>query len=541
MLKIFRSHIAAHILAGLVLAFAALGAIVSYIGYYLFTLAIEHQYMSKAYNTARTAATDINLEIFDVTAGLEETKLKIQALRAEWQKLADTQDATFIYMYRKPYGENYDFVQVLLSVMNSQLNYNVFSSGMIIKLPETDKPSFHEIFDEHKDRAVMSVYRDEFSDDEFKSGDHVTVLIPVYNSKGNLAAVLGVERKMDELKKVRREYVRHVIITTLIFLLIVILIYSVYINRRLLWPILQISGEAQRFAHDNTKAEVALSASIKSHDELGSLARVIDKMEEDVINYINNLTRVTHEKEQIKAELNLASSIQAGMLPKTFPERSEFEIYASMMPAKEVGGDLYDVFMIDDNHLALVIADVSGKGVPASLFMMTAKALIKNRAKMGGKPSEILYDVNMQLCEGNEAELFVTVWLGILEISTGKVIAANAGHEYPAIKHDGKYELFKTKNSPAVAAMEGMKFRDAEFELSPGDILYVYTDGVAEATDSNNDLFGTDRMLEGLNEIDDNVHAQDVLDFMKIKIDEFVGDAPQFDDITMICLKYLSN
>ena len=537
----FKSHIATQIITGLVIAFATLGVIVIVIGYYLFTESIENQYASKAYNTIRTAVSDVDPSIFDKTADLEETKNKIDFLRERWQKLVDTQDGTFIYMYQRMSNENYDFMRVVLSVMNSKLRYNVFSSGMIIRLPDEDKPGFKELYEDGRDQAVMPMYREEFSDDSYLSGDHVTVLIPVHDAKGNIAAVIGVERKMDELKRVRGEYVHNISFATFMFLLLVIIFYTAYLNKRLLAPVEEISAEAQRFAHDNTKPEVELSATIKSKDEIGSLAKVMDKMEDDVINYVNNLTRVTQEKEQIKAELNLAANIQIGILPKEFPVCNEYEIHAVMIPAKEVGGDLYDFFMIDKDHLALIIADVSGKGVPASLFMMTAKALMKNRAKMGGKPSEILYDVNMQLCEGNEAELFVTVWLGILELSTGKAVAANAGHEYPAIKHvGGKYELLKTKNSPALAAMEGMRFKDTEFELSPGDIVYVYTDGVAEATDFNNKLFGTDRMLDALNEIDDNVHAEDVLDFMKLKIDEFIDGAPQFDDITMICLKYLN-
>ena len=209
-----------------------------------------------------------------------------------------------------------------------------------------------------------------------------------------------------------------------------------------------------------------------------------------------------------------------------------------MTPAKEVGGDFYDFFLIDENHLALVIADVSGKGVPAALFMVIAKTLIKNRAQMGGTPSEILFDVNKSLCEGNEADLFVTVWLGILEISTGKITASNAGHEYPAIKRlNSNYELQKSKHSPAVATMDGLKFRQYEFDLTPGDIIYLYTDGVAEATNSNDELFGTDRMIETLNQIPTD-SVKEILVKMKKAVDDFTGEAPQFDDITMICLRY---
>lgn len=249
----------------------------------------------------------------------------------------------------------------------------------------------------------------------------------------------------------------------------------------------------------------------------------------------------TEKTERLATELNLASSIQANMLPNifpVFPERKEFTLHASMTPAKEVGGDFYDFFFVDDDHIALVMADVSGKGIPAALFMMVARTLIKNRALMGGTPSEILYDVNNQLCEGNAAGLFVTVWLGIIEISTGKGLAANAGHEHPAIRRkDEDFSLVVYKHSPAVAVMDGMIFREHEFQLEPGDTLFVYTDGVAEATNSSDELFGTDRMLDALNR-DPDAMPEQLLKNVKNGVDEFVQGAEQFDDLTMLSLKY---
>ena len=252
--------------------------------------------------------------------------------------------------------------------------------------------------------------------------------------------------------------------------------------------------------------------------------------------------KAEQEKERIGAELNVATQIQADMLPRifpAFPERNEFDLYASMNPAKEVGGDFYDFFLIDEDHIGLVMADVSGKGVPAALFMVIAKTLIKNRAQMGGSPSEVLAYANDQLGEGNEAELFVTVWFAIIEISTGKGIAANAGHEHPAIRRKGgKFELVKYRHSPAVATIPGIAFKEHEFKLEPGDSLYVYTDGVTEATRSDNEMFGIDRMLESLNKNPDAV-PEKMLETVRADIDGFVGNAPQFDDITMLGFKYM--
>lgn len=264
-------------------------------------------------------------------------------------------------------------------------------------------------------------------------------------------------------------------------------------------------------------------------------------MEVDIRQYIDNLTAVTAEKERIGAELGVATQIQASMLPcifPAFPDRPEFDIYASMTPAKEVGGDFYDFFLVDEDHLALVIADVSGKGVPAALFMVIAKTLLKNCAQTGLSPKAVLEKVNDQLCESNEAEMFVTVWLGILEISTGKLTAANAGHEYPALQRaGGDYELVQDKHGFVLAGMEGSRYREYELTLLPGDTLFVYTDGVAEATDAHDELFGTDRMLAALNGSRDAL-PDALLPAVKAGIDAFVGEAPQFDDITMLGLRY---
>lgn len=242
-----------------------------------------------------------------------------------------------------------------------------------------------------------------------------------------------------------------------------------------------------------------------------------------------------------RAELGVATHIQANMLPcifPAFPDRQEFDIYATMTPAKEVGGDFYDFFMVDDDHLAMVIADVSGKGVPAALFMVITKTLLKNCAQTGLSPSKVLEKVNNQLCENNEAEMFVTVWLGILTISSGCLTCANAGHEYPVIQHaDGDYELMKDKHGFVLAGMEDSRYREYEWKLNPGDSLYVYTDGVVEATDKDDTLFGTDRMLKSLNSHKQAAPAE-LLPLIKNDIDAFVGDAPQFDDITMLNLRY---
>lgn len=247
---------------------------------------------------------------------------------------------------------------------------------------------------------------------------------------------------------------------------------------------------------------------------------------------------------RIGAELSMATDIQASQLPRlfpAFPNRPEFDVFASMTPAKEVGGDFYDFFLVDDDHVGLVMADVSGKGVPAALFMMISRVLIKAHLQNGESPGETLQNVNDQLCEGNDAQLFVTVWLCVLEISTGKGVAANAGHEHPALCRAGeKYGLSIYRHSPAVAAIEGMKFREHSFMLNPGDSVFVYTDGVTEATNAREELFGTGRLTDALN-INPEAAPDETLSNVLGRINAFVAGAEQFDDITMMCLRYNGN
>jgi len=318
---------------------------------------------------------------------------------------------------------------------------------------------------------------------------------------------------------------------------IVVIMLSFAVSGTITRPIQKLAASVQGIGEGNFDQKIEVT----SRDEIGQLGKRFNEMQDNLKDYMEDIKRVTAEKERIGAELSVATQIQADMLPRIFPpfpDKNEFDLFATMNPAKEVGGDFYDFFLTDENHLALVMADVSGKGVPAALFMVIAKTLIKNRAMMGGSPAEVLSYVNEQLCEGNEAELFVTVWLAIIEISTGKGLAANAGHEHPAIRHEnGEWELVVYRHSPAVATMEGMRFREHEFELKPGDSLYVYTDGVTEATNAANELFGNDRLVSSLNRKADAL-PKELLANVKEDIENFVGKAPQFDDITMLGLKW---
>ena len=283
-------------------------------------------------------------------------------------------------------------------------------------------------------------------------------------------------------------YIYLVLGVTINLLYGIAILFLWYVERNITTPVERLSYLTELYAkqeheHDESLALrlQQLAETIPQGDEIGALAVSFRNMMNELDDYMANLAAVTADKERIATELNVATQIQASMLPcifPAFPGRREFDVYATMTPAKEVGGDFYDFFLVDDDHLALVIADVSGKGVPAALFMVIAKTLLKNAAQTGLSPKAVLEKVNNQLCENNEAEMFVTVWLGIYEISTGKLTAANAGHEYPAVRHEnGKFELFKDRHGFVLAGMEGARYREYELELKAGDTLFVYTDG----------------------------------------------------------------
>lgn len=307
-------------------------------------------------------------------------------------------------------------------------------------------------------------------------------------------------------------------------------------------PLKMIQSSIREYKETKDSKKVArVLSKIELNNEIGDLSNDFTELTHEIDDYVDVIQRITSEKERIGAELNLAKQIQTSMLPQEFPpfpERDEFDIYASMNPAREVGGDFYDYFMTDDDHLWLVIADVSGKGIPAALFMMISMIILRIHAKTGSSPAEVLAKANESICSRNTAEMFVTVWIGVLEISTGKIAAANAGHEYPAIKHgDGKFELIKDKHGLVAGGMEGAKYTEYEIDLEPGSKVFVYTDGVPEATAEDKEMFGTDRMIDALNN-DSEASPEDILKNVRRAVDDFVQDAEQFDDLTMLCIEY---
>lgn len=345
-----------------------------------------------------------------------------------------------------------------------------------------------------------------------------------------------VLREVYEIDKTIKRMINAFVIS-LLCLIVSILILSERVSKRITAPILKLNDDVKIISEGNldNKAEVI------GNDEISDLAVSFNNMTKSLKQYINDLTSITAEKERIGAELNVATHIQSSMLPSifpAFPNDTRFDIYATMNPAKEVGGDFYDFFMIDDKHLAIVVADVSGKGVPAALFMVIGKTLIKDHTSLTNNLTEVFYKVNNILCESNSENLFITAFEAVINIETGHLTYVNAGHELPYIYKKGKdWNAYPMKAGFVLAGMEDMKFTTGEFYLEPGDKVFQYTDGVTEATNINNELYGMDRLKKILDTCCDK-NMEELLSAVKKDIDSFVGDAPQFDDITMLGFEY---
>ena len=320
---------------------------------------------------------------------------------------------------------------------------------------------------------------------------------------------------------------------------IVALAVSVALSNQIVKPIRRLTEEVTSMHGDNLDFHWDLDTG----DETQMLAASFESMTERMKDYISENETITAERERISTELSLANKIQASMLPSIFPpfpNRSEFDIYAVMEPAREVGGDFYDFFLIDDSHLCLVISDVSGKGVPAALVMMISKIILQNCAMLGGSPAEILSRTNDAICSHNDEEMFVTAWVGILDLNTGMLTAANAGHEYPIIKKpDGPFELLKDKHGFVMGGFGGVVYKEYELPFPPGSKLFVYTDGVPEAMggDGGNEMFGLARTIDALN-TDPDVPPKQLLQQVRAALGDFVQDSEQFDDLTMLCVEY---
>ena len=530
-----RSSIVFKSISGIVILLLVFTVIVSVIGYLEFTDALMEQYAEGTFYTADTAALNVNADHLQsyLEGGDQEEYEKI---RNEFERLCEAQEATFIYVIC-PDQTDYNHITFVISAMNNRYSYELFERGYVRETTNDEYRNIYRLLCE-KESDYAYVVRDR---GYIETGAHITALISLVGSDQEVKGILCVQRQMDILTDLRQAYLKKVAIAMILIALLVIMGQTVYIHRVLLDPLQRIIREAARFSTENVKSQKKLTDHIRNRDEIGELARSIDDMEDQITGYISDIARIAAKEEKTRTELSLAARIQASMLPDVFPpfpERKEFELFASMDPAKEVGGDFYDFFLIDSDHLYLAIADVSGKGIPGALFMTISMLALSQIIREGKSPAEVLEAANNAICVNNREEMFITVWLGILEISTGKLTAANAGHEYPALrKPDGRFELFKDPHGFVVGGMEDMKYKEYELQLLPGSQLFLYTDGVPEATDSSERQFGTQRMLTALNG-HCGEHPEEIIGGVYAAVDSFVGQAEQFDDMTMLCIQY---
>ena len=531
-----RSGMAANVIGAIVLLLAILGLIVSALGYVSFTRAFKQEYAVSTYHMARTATALINGDHLDAyMAGGEP--VEYQRTRHNLDVYCQKMHVSLIYLIQVDQSDYGRFISIFNAV-NNEVDDTSYTPWELGHRRDTTNDEYRQKYKALYEQTseYETVYRIKTTDGQHP---HITTLVPVTNSAGETVAILCMQRPVSELREAQLPYLRSVAFSTVLLALIASALAVFFIHNQVIEPIRKVSDEASRFARENTRGEGL--GEISRYRELSELAGSIDTMETDMVSYIENLTAVTAEKERIGTELELGTRIQAAMLPSVFPAfpgRADFDVYASMDPAREIGGDFYDFFLVDEDHLCLVMADVSGKGVPAALFMMASKIILQSCAMLGSSASEILTKTNEAICSNNQAEMFVTVWVGILELSTGRLTAANAGHEYPAVKRaKGGFELFRDKHGLVVGAMEGLRYKDYELRLEPGDKLFLYTDGVPEATDADMGMFGTARMLEALNAAADGT-PQQILRSVRLAVDGFVRDAEQFDDLTMLCLEY---
>lgn len=396
--------------------------------------------------------------------------------------------------------------------------------------------------DESQAQAMKSAVND--SSYLADAGDYVDYYAHIGNVDDR-PVLIGLTYDLTYIKDSIERQARHNTALAVAYQTILSLICLGMIYGFVLRPLKNIQENIRLYKNSkDSKAVQEGLSSVRIQNEMKYLADDVVDLAEEMDAYTLEIEEITKEKERIETELDLATKIQASMLPNQFPpfpDRKEFDIYASMDPAKEVGGDFYDFFFIDPDHICLAIADVSGKGIPGALFMMSSKIMIESKASPGKTPAEILTDVNDAISKNNQAEMFVTMWLGILEISTGRIIAANAGHEYPSLMKNGQeFQLIKDKHGFVLGGMEGLKYKDYEIELQPGDKLFVYTDGVPEASNKDNELYGTERMLKALNESRKG-GPKEILQGVRKSVDDFVEEAEQFDDLTMMCIEYKGN
>ena len=503
-------------------------SIIAFVGYHSFNKQFRKQYDSSIRSIATASCECLNSDEFEnyLITGQKDTEW--DRVNKILQDFVDKFELNLLYVSSVK-GDNYTDITYFYNPVKKGGKWTEFPFLYTEHYEEPDyNKSAKRVFEKGE-----TIVRHTF---KTRSGSHITAMTPVRNSSGQIVAVLGAQKSIQEYVDAGHKYINIIILMEIIFGALFFALFTFYFSHFLIKPLAMITHETDHFASYGGQPSDSL-LEIKNHDEIGSLAHSVHQMEYDICKNMEELKTMTAEKERISTELSVAAKIQSDMLPKDyppFPDRTEdFDLFATMTPAKEVGGDLYDYILLDPDHLMITVGDVSGKGVPAALFMGKSKVLFALYALLGLSPKDIFERANVQLCKGNESGLFVTCWLGIYTFSTGELKFANAGHPFPVLYQNKEYSYLKTKPNFILGSMEYMPYDEHSITLKKNDRIFIYTDGVTEASNSQKQLFGDDRLLEAIKKTE-NLNAPDTLSKVREAIDNFAGDAEQFDDITML-------
>ena len=562
-LERMRHSLSSRVFRAVLLGSVLLGVVCLMIGLSLYSIAVARQNISTAFNLSRNASAilhktadteTLSREVMTRYRSLSEKERadpSSETYQAVFADLTEREDYKTILSVLSDFKASSEVYDIYLAMYDSQNNAIVYIADPELSPENHCEPGMWERTEHEGIKKFLNwngtgMLYDIGNTENY--GWMCTAGVPVRAQSGEVTCfVLSDITLQNVISGIWRFVLQYTI-----GLVLVILLFGFFLTRHLkktvVEPINAITEASRRYTADK-KAGVQNTAhfthlEVHTGDEIENLALTVKDMERDLQDHEQNLTRIAAEKQRISTELALANKIQTDMLPNiffAFFDRDEFNIYASMTPAKEVGGDFYDFFFIDHDRLAMVIADVSGKGIPAAMFMVMAKGIIETQCMSGKTPAEILADVNKMICAKNHEKMFVTVWLGILDLRSGELTAANAGHEYPVIKEpDSDFEVMHDKHGFVIGGFKRMKYEDYIIKMKPGSKLFVYTDGVTEATDADDRLFGVERTVLSLNKAK-NASPQTLLETVDADVREFAGDAEQFDDLTMMCVEYYGN
>lgn len=509
---------------------AVMSVILMVISYKAFYDTYINFYYDKALGIVKMLANEIDGDQIARYVDTGSTDEAYDALVSTFNNVkANTSGLSYLYLM-VPYEDH--FVYVIDAYTDQDDMNNISAFGSVFEYRETE---YTYLLPDVKAKSASTqiVYG---GDAGF--GRSISVWAPVFDRNGEVAAMVEGDYVLTSVEKEINSYVLKILFFIVMALAVITVIMVRVIDTGVTSPIIALTKYIDSYEKGNLTLE---PVPFKEDNEIkwlsDSFGNMIDRMEL----YITDIKNITAERERIGAELNVATKIQADMLPRifpAFPDRKEFDIYASMNPAKEVGGDFYDFFMVDNSHLAIVMADVSGKGVPAALFMVIGKTLIKDHTKPGRDLGEVFTEVNNLLCKSNSEGMFITAFEGVLDLVTGEFQFVNAGHEIPFLcKKGGAFEPYKIKAGFVLAGIEDIRYQCGSMQLEVGDKIFQYTDGIPEAANKSNEFYGMER-LENVLCKNATLTPSELLPKIKMDLDEFVGDAPQFDDITMLCLEY---